>query len=72
MEGEGVFTGVYDSATCVHVVEAKEDLFCDLANQGHGEFSPFEAIDKKEEVLAEDFEDHADVCAVGAVMLEHV
>lgn len=71
-EERSVFTGVYDAAAAVHVVQAEQDLLADLLDKVHGDALVLMAFDKAEEVLAEDLEDHADMDAVGALVAEVV
>lgn len=58
-------TGVNDATTAVHVVQAKEDLFGDLAYQVLWDALALVTLDETKEVLAEDLKHHADVCSVG-------
>lgn len=56
----------------MHVIQAQQDLLSDLPDDGHGHAFGLVPLDEPEEVLAEDFEDHADVRAVRACVLEVV
>lgn len=68
----GLEIGVDDAALAVEIVEAEEDLLGDLLDEGHGDAAVVPALDEAEEVLAEDLKDHADVGAVGALVLKGV
>lgn len=59
VEVGGVRTGVNDPTTTVHIVEAKEDLFCNLANEMLGYALSLMTLDQAKEVFSEDFENHA-------------
>lgn len=61
-----------DAAAAVHVVETEEDLLCDLFDKVHGDALVLMALDKAEEVFAEDLKDHADVDAIGALVAKVV
>lgn len=68
----GLEVGVDDAALAVEVVEAQQDLFCDLLDQRHGDAAVVPALDEAQQVLAEDFKDHAHVDAVRALVVERV
>jgi hypothetical protein len=61
-------TGVNDPTTTVHIVETKEDLLCDLANEMLWDAFSLMALDQPEEVFAKDFENHADVGSMRTFM----
>ena len=60
-------TGVNDP-TAVHIVETKEDLPCNLANEMLWDAVSSMTLDQAEKVFTEDFENHAYVGAVGTFM----
>jgi len=70
--GWGMRTGVNDPTTTVHIVETKEDLLCDLANEMLGNTFSLMTLDQAQEVLAEDFENHADMGSVGTFVAKVV
>ena len=61
-----------DPATPMHVVESHEYLLRDLLDEVHGDAFVLVALDETEQILAQHFEDHADVRAVGPLMAEMV
>lgn len=63
---------VEDAAAVVLAVKAEQNLLRDLADQGHRDVPVLVTLDEAEEILAEDFEDHAAVDAVRAVVPEVV
>jgi hypothetical protein len=67
-----VRTGVNDPTTTVHIIEAKEDLFSNLANEVLGYALSLIPLDQAEEVFPEDFENHADMGAMGTFMAKVV
>lgn len=68
----GLEVGVDDAALAVQVVEAKQDLFGDLLHQRHGDTAVVPSLNQAEQVLAQYLKDHADVGAVGALVLKRV
>ena len=58
--------------TKVHIVETKEDLLSNLANEMLWDAVSLMKLDQVEKVFTEDFENHADMGAVGAFMAEVV
>ena len=68
----GLQIGVDDAALAVEVVEAEQHLLCDLLDERHGDAPVVPSLDQAQQVLAEDLEDHADVDAVGALVVERV
>ena len=68
----GLQVGVDDAALAVEVVEAEQHLLCDLLDERHGDAPVVPSLDQAQQVLAEDLEDHADVDAVGALVVERV
>lgn len=62
--------GVDDAAFAVEIVEAKEDLLCDLLDQRHGDSTVVPALDKAKQVLAENLEHHAYMGAMWPLVLE--
>jgi len=68
----GLQVGVDNAAFAVEVVEAKEDLLCDLLDQGHGDAAVVPPLDQAQQVLAQHLKDHADVDAVGPLVVEGV
>ena len=66
----GLKIGVDDTALAVEVVEAEEHLLCDLLDQGHGYAAVIPSLDQAQEILAQHLKDHADVDAVGALVVE--
>jgi len=67
-----VRTGVNDPTTTVHIIEAKEDLFCNLANEMLGDALSLMTLDQAEKVFSEDFENHADMGSMGTFMAKVV
>jgi hypothetical protein len=67
-----VRTGVNDPTTTVHIVETKENLLCNLANEMLWDAFSLMTLDQAEEIFTEDFENHADVGAMGAFMAKVV
>ena len=67
MEVGAVLTGVNDS-TMVHIVETKEDLLYNLANEMLWDAVWLVTLDQVGKVFTEDFENNADVGEVGACM----
>lgn len=65
-------TGVDHTATTMHVVEAEEDLLCNLLYEVLWDALALMALDEAEQVLAEDLEDHADMGTVGAFVAKMV
>lgn len=65
-------TGVNDPTTTVHIIKAKEDLFCDLANEVLGYALSLMTLDQAEEVFTEDFENHAYMDSIGTFMAKVV
>ena len=61
-----------DAAAAMHVVESEEDLLGDLLDEVHGNALVLVSLNEAEQVLAEDFEDHADMGAVGSFVSEMV
>lgn len=61
-------TGVNDATTAVHVIEAEEDLLCNLTNEMLGDALSLVTLDEAEKVFTEDFENHADVGSMGTFM----
>jgi hypothetical protein len=57
---------VDDPAASVHVVQPKEHLLRDLADEAARDARGLVPLDEAEQVLAEDLEHHADVLAMGA------
>lgn len=68
----GFEIGVNDAALAVKIIEAEQDLFCDLLNKGHRDAPVIPPLDEAQEILAEDFEDHAYVSPVGALVLKRI
>jgi hypothetical protein len=64
--------GVNNVALLVEVVEPEEDLLGDLLDDVRRDASMLVAFDEAEQVLAQDFEHHADVRAVGTDVTEVV
>ena len=61
-----------DAATSVHIIQPQQDLLRDLPDERHRHALVLMALDEAEKVLAEDFEDHADVDPVWAFVPEVV
>jgi hypothetical protein len=59
-----------DAAASVHVVEAEEDLLCDLTNELHRHALILMALYEAQEIFAENLEYHADVSSVWTDMAE--
>ena len=72
VEVGGVRTGVNDPTTTVHIIEAKENLFCNLANEMLGDALSLMTLDQAEEVFSENFKNHADVSSMGTFVAEVV
>lgn len=68
----GLEVGVDDAALAVQVVQAEQDLLGNLLHEGDGDAAVVPALDQAQQVLAQHLEDHADVGAVGALVLEGV
>lgn len=68
----GLQVGVDDAAFAVEIVEAQQDLLCDLLDEGHRNTAVVPALDQAQQVLAQNFEDHADVDAIGSFVVEGV
>lgn len=68
----GLQVGVDDAALAVEVVEAEQDLLCDLLDEGHGDAAVVPPLDQTEQVLSEHLKHHADVDAIGALVVEGV
>lgn len=56
----------------MHIIEAEQNLLCDLLDEVHRHTFVLVTPDQAEEVLAEHLEDHADMDAVGAAMAEMI
>lgn len=61
-----------DSAAAVHIVQPEQDLLSDLLDEVHGNAFVLVTFDKAKKVLAEDLENHADMSAVWALVLEMI
>ena len=72
VEAEGVRTGVNNPTTTVHIIKAKKDLLCDLANEMLGDALSLMTLDQAEEVFSENFENHAYMGTMGAFMAKVV
>lgn len=68
----GLQVGVDDAALAVQVVEAQQHLLGDLLDKRHGYAPMVPPLDQAQQVLAQDLKDHADVDAVGALVVERV
>jgi len=68
----GLEVGVDDAALAVQVVQAEQHLLGDLLDQRHGDAAVVPALDQAQQVLTQHLEDHADVDAIGALVLERV
>ena len=60
------------AATAMHVVESQQHLFGDLLDEVERHALVLVPADEAEEVLTENLEDHADMCAVWSTMAEVV
>ena len=58
------------ATTSVHVIQSQQHLLCDLPNQRHGDPFNLMSLYQTEQILAKNFEDHADVHAIRAFMSE--
>jgi len=63
-----LFTCMNDTTTSMHVIQAQQDLFGNLPNQRHRDSLVLMSLDQPEQILPEDFEDHADVNTIWAFM----
>jgi hypothetical protein len=61
---------VDDSALSVEIVEAKEDLLCNLAHNVGRNTAVLVSLDKAKEVLTEHLKHHAHVGSVGTIVTE--
>ena len=61
-----------DTTTTVHIVESEENLLRDLLDERHRDTLVLMPLDETKQILAKDFEDHADMCAVGSLVPEVV
>lgn len=61
-----------DTTTPMHIIQPQQNLLRDLLNQMHRHALILMSLDQPQQVLAEDFEDHADVAAIGPFMSEVV
>lgn len=68
----GFEVGMDDAAFAMEVVKAQEDLLGDLFDERHGNSTVVPLLDQAEQVLAEDFENHADMGAVGTFVLKRI
>jgi hypothetical protein len=59
-----------NTTTPMHVVQAKEDLLCNLLNEVHGDALVLMSLDQAEQILAQDLKNHADVGAIGSFVSE--
>jgi len=64
--------GMNDATTAMHVIEAEEDLLCDLTDEADGDAFVLMPPDQRQQIFAEDLKDHADMYAVRAPMPEVV
>jgi hypothetical protein len=65
-------TGVDDTTTPVHIIEAQQNLFRNLLANGHGHTLVLMSLDQTEEVFAKHFENHANVGAVGSLVAKMI
>lgn len=63
---------MYDAAVPMEVIQTKQNLFCNLFDQGHGYASVIPPLDQAKKILAQNLEDHADMSAVWSFMLEGI
>lgn len=63
---------VDDAAFSVQIVESQEHLFCYLLDQRHRNATVVPFLDETEQILAQYLKDHADVGAIGALVLKRV
>ena len=63
---------MYHATTAMHVVESEQHLFSDLLDEVEGHALVLMSANEAKEILAKDFEDHADMGAVGPTMAEVV
>lgn len=61
---------MYDTATSVHVVEAKENLLRDLLDELHGHAFVLMAFNEAEQIFPQHLEYHAHVGTVGPFVLK--
>jgi hypothetical protein len=61
---------MYDPAFSVHIVETEENLLCDLFDEVGWDAFRLMSLYQAKKVLAEDFEHHANVCAVWSFVFE--
>ena len=67
-----MLTGVNYTATPVHIIEAQQNLLRNLLADVHGYTLVLMSLDQTEQVFSEDFEDHANVGAVGTFVSEMI
>jgi hypothetical protein len=65
-------TSVDDPTAAMHIVQPEENLLRNLAHEMHGHAFVLVALDEAEQIFAENFEHHAYVDAVGALVAEMV
>jgi len=65
-------TGVNDTTTPVHIVEAQQNLLRNLLANVHGYTLVLMPLDQTEKVFSKHFEHHANVGAVGSLVPEMV
>ncbi len=68
----GLQIGVDDATFAVQVIQPEQHLFGDLLHEGHGYPSMFPSLDEAQQVLPQDLKHHADVHAVGTLVLERI
>lgn len=68
----GLKVGVDDAAFAMEIVEAKENLLCDLLDQRHGDSAVVPALDKAKQVLAENLKHHAYMGAMWPLVLKRI
>ena len=67
---EAKLTGVNDTATPVDIIEAQQNLFCNLLADVHGHTLVLVSLDQTKKVFPEHFKNHANMGAVGSFMPE--
>lgn len=63
---------VDDAAFPVQVVQAEEHLFRDLLHQRHRDTAVIPSLDQAQQILPQNFEYHADVDTIGALVFEGI
>lgn len=68
----GLQISVNDATLPVQIVQAKQDLLGNLLDQRHGNTTMVPSLNQAKQVFSQYFKDHANVCAVRALVLERI